>query len=318
MLLLAVWTACTIAALLYAQQYNIPAATAWAVLPAFLLEATFFCALADDRIRKRIEQLTSVIAAGALTVAAVAPYVFATLALHTFNFQSFLLLAILGAVASFWYVVVPKRPLSDVLFLAFMGAVMLLHVFPKIYVSPIPKLPISPLGQAMWVRTGVFVMLAVRGVSGVDFGFWPSRKQWQIGTLYYFLFLIVAVGVAWKIGFATPHFPPGGWQRASLLAVGTFLGVLWVLALGEEFFFRGLLQQWIGSWTRSEIAGLILTSILFGSVHLWFRAFPNWRFALLAAIAGLFYGQAFRQTRSIRTSMVTHALVVTTWRVFFW
>jgi membrane protease YdiL (CAAX protease family) len=54
------------------------------------------------------------------------------------------------------------------------------------------------------------------------------------------------------------------------------------------------------------------------SVHLWFRTFPNWRLAILAAVAGVFYGAAFNRTKSIRASMVTHALVVTTWRVFFW
>jgi hypothetical protein len=37
----------------------------------------------------------------------------------------------------------------------------------------------------------------------------------------------------------------------------------------------------------------------------------------MAATAGIFYGLAFRQARSIRASMVTHALVVTSWRIFF-
>ena len=32
---------------------------------------------------------------------------------------------------------------------------------------------------------------------------------------------------------------------------------------------------------------------------------------------GVVYGLAFRQARGIRASMVTHALTVTTWRVFF-
>jgi hypothetical protein len=34
-------------------------------------------------------------------------------------------------------------------------------------------------------------------------------------------------------------------------------------------------------------------------------------------VAGVFYGLAFRQARSIRASMVTHALTVTTWRMLF-
>jgi len=49
----------------------------------------------------------------------------------------------------------------------------------------------------------------------------------------------------------------------------------------------------------------------------WYGKFPNWRFAALAVVAGLFYGSAFRMGRGIRASMVTHALTVTTWKVFF-
>jgi hypothetical protein len=52
--------------------------------------------------------------------------------------------------------------------------------------------------------------------------------------------------------------------------------------------------------------GLIAASVAFGVVHLWFRAFPNWRFALLAAVAECFTGWLFVGA-SIRASMVTHA-----------
>ncbi len=70
-------------------------------------------------------------------------------------------------------------------------------------------------------------------------------------------------------------------------------------------------------WLSSEWGGLVAASLLFGAAHLWFRAFPNSRFAALAALSGLFYGLAFRQARSIRAAMVAHALTVTTWRKFF-
>jgi hypothetical protein len=39
--------------------------------------------------------------------------------------------------------------------------------------------------------------------------------------------------------------------------------------------------------------------------------------ALLAAIAGGFYGRAFQQSGSIRAGMVTHALVVTALKSVF-
>jgi membrane protease YdiL (CAAX protease family) len=92
----------------------------------------------------------------------------------------------------------------------------------------------------------------------------------------------------------------------------TFFGALWVLALGEELFFRGLLQQWLSDWMRNPWAGLVLTSLIFGAAHLWY----DWRFAVLAAIAGLFYGFAFMQGKGIRAAMVTHALTVTTLKMF--
>jgi uncharacterized protein len=73
----------------------------------------------------------------------------------------------------------------------------------------------------------------------------------------------------------------------------------------------------MGEWLGNQWLGLAGTSVVFGSVHLWYRGFPNWRFAALATIAGVFYGLAFRQARSIRASMVTHALTVTAWRLLF-
>jgi hypothetical protein len=61
----------------------------------------------------------------------------------------------------------------------------------------------------------------------------------------------------------------------------------------------------------------MITSLLFGAVHLGFRGFPNWRWAMVVSVLGWFCGRARNQAGSIRASMVTHALVATTWRAFF-
>jgi hypothetical protein len=60
----------------------------------------------------------------------------------------------------------------------------------------------------------------------------------------------------------------------------------------------------------------VITSLLFGGVHLWFRHFPNWRWVILAGTLGWFCGRARNQAGSIRAAMVTHTLVITTWRAF--
>ena len=312
-----IWLACAVAALVYSQQQNIPLKLALAALPAFLLEAGFYCALGRESWRARLERLPPAVLALLLTLAAAAPYSAAAAAFGTFHARDLAAIAGVAAIASFWYVLLPHRPATDLLFLLFLAVVVITGGVRGEYVNPSPKLRLDVLGELMLIRTGAFALLSVRRTQGVGFGFWPQRWEWMIGASYFLMLAPVAAVAAWAVGFATPHLPPPGWEKTTLQAVGTFFGVLWVVALGEEFFFRGLLQQWFSEWMGNQWLGLAAASLLFGAAHLWTRSFPNWRFAAMAAVAGVFYGLAFRQARSIRASMVTHALTVTTWRLFF-
>jgi anti-anti-sigma regulatory factor len=93
--------------------------------------------------------------------------------------------------------------------------------------------------------------------------------------------------------------------------------MLWVAVPLGRVLVRGVLQQWIEDWTRSRSGALLITSAIFGLLHLWLGGFPNWKWALVAGVLGWFCGRARNQAGSIRASMVTHALVATTWRAFF-
>ena len=312
-----VWVGSAIAAYVYSQQFHIPLHLMLAALPACLLEVSFYYALGVERWRARLEKFPPAGAALLLTLAAVAPYCAAAAAFGFFRWQALAALALLAGVASFWYVLLPHQGAVDVLFVLFMAAVFLANLARGQYINPYPHMQLDVLGRVMWIRTGAFAMLSIRRMKGIGFGFWPRRAEWVIGLVYFAIFLPFAALAGWAVGFASPHAPHSGWLRESVLALGTFFGVLWVLALGEEFFFRGLLQQWIGTWLKSEWIGLALASLLFGLAHLWLHAFPNWQMVAMAAVAGVFYGLAFRQARSIRASMVTHALTVTAWKVFF-
>jgi len=311
------WAAGAVAALFYAQDRGIPWATALAVLPAFLLEVSLYFTMGVERLRLRLEKLPPSGVATVLVIAALVPYALASLALRNFSWHSMGVIAALAVVAAFWYVVFPHQTAVDILFLIFIAAVWLARAIPPLYATPLAALPLGFLGQLMWFRTGIFAMLSVRRMKNIGFGFWPAAREWKIGALYFVGLAPVAAAAGWVLHFASPHLRYAGWERITLIGLATFFGILWVVALGEEFFFRGLLQQWIAGWLRSDWAGLLLAALLFGSVHLWYRAFPNWRFAALAGVAGVFYGMAYRQARSIRASMVTHALTVTAWRLFF-
>jgi membrane protease YdiL (CAAX protease family) len=109
----------------------------------------------------------------------------------------------------------------------------------------------------------------------------------------------------------------GEWWQVAGIGIGTFLGILWVVALGEELFFRGVVERaFLNTWASPVIA-ILLSALLFGAAHLWFHQYPNWRRACVASLLGVACGIAYWRSGSVRAPMVTHAMVVATWRVFF-
>jgi membrane protease YdiL (CAAX protease family) len=229
----------------------------------------------------------------------------------------FLELTAVVLIAAFWYVCVPRGLPWDLLFLAFMAAVYLNRPFDRIYGHAAPHVALGILGQLMWIRVGLIAVLSLRALEDSRFGFVPSRQEWLVGIQHYLYFLPVGAALGYWERFARFHLQPMEWWKFPLVLVGTFAGILWVVALAEEFFFRAFLQQVLARRLHSETFGLLVASVLFGLAHLPFRKFPNWRVAIIAGVLGLFCGLALIKARSVRASMVTHALVVTTWRMFF-
>ncbi|HWE49474.1 MAG TPA: type II CAAX endopeptidase family protein, partial [Bryobacteraceae bacterium] len=201
--------------------------------------------------------------------------------------------------------------------LVVIAGIYLSKIFSRIYQSPIPKLDISVLGHLMLIRSAALAILTIRGNVGAEYRFIPTRKEWGVGIRYFAILLPVIAAVYWALGLVQWRVQPPNMALTLLIAIGKFLLIFGVVALSEEFFFRGLLQQWIERWTKSPVVGLIGASILFGSAHLGFhRKFPNWQWAIVAAILGVFCGLAWRHTRTVQSAMVTHALIVTVWFVF--
>jgi membrane protease YdiL (CAAX protease family) len=316
--LVVVWTAACIAAYVYSTRQAIPARLAVALLPAFLAELAFYLAPGFQAVRKYFERLgPKSVRAGLLTASAAVPYVLAATALHAFRFPALAMLVVFAGIASFWYAVLKRGPVADFFFLVFMGAVYISRVFGWIYPHATPRLSLEIMGHLMWVRVGILAVLSIRGFENIRFGFLPSKADWRIGIQLYLLFLPVAGLAAYALHSLHFRVLSIAWWQYAALIVGTFAGMLWVVAMGEEFFFRGFLQGLLTKGLRSEAIALVIASAAFGLVHLPFRYFPNWRMVALTAILGLFCGLAFLRARSVRAAMVTHALVATTFRLFF-
>ena len=295
------------------QFYPWPAPPPPGVAAAFLLEASLFLTLGFPVVIERLKTLSP----GVLVVSGIAPYCLYSLATGVFEWRSLVVLAALAALAACWFRVLPRHPLADFAFLAVVAAVSLTRLFPGLYAPAGPKLRVDFLGHMMWRRVAILSVLLFRPMPGIDLGFLPARREWLAGLKEYLFFAPFGAALSLSTGFA--RFQPMKDEplHALLVVVGTFLGFLWFVALTEEFFFRGLLQQWLAGWFSNPWTGLLLASALFGAAHLTFRYPPlNWRFALVAAAAGVFYGRAF-QRGGIRAAMVSHALVNVTWRVLF-
>jgi membrane protease YdiL (CAAX protease family) len=200
----------------------------------------------------------------------------------------------------------------DVAFLVLVVAVKIGGYATAIYPTPFKGVELARLGDLALFNIVVLVLMLERRIRETGFGFLPTRNDWRIGARNYLYFLPVGVtlGILLKAGHLVKPSDP-------LKLTLYFLAFLFVLTLAEEFIFRGVLQQWIEDWTWSRPTALVLTSILFGGVHLWFRHFPNWQWVIIAGTLGWFCGRARNQAGSIRAAMVTHTLVITTWRAFF-
>jgi uncharacterized protein len=308
--LLCLWASLCLAGVIYSRRLGLPAGIALAVIPAFLVEGAFYLASGFEEVRRRIaSSCPPGVLACALTLSAALPYCLYSLPAGCFHWSSLVFLGALAASVSFWYALLPRNAVVDLGFVALAAGVVLAKCFSAIYAQPAKGLHVEVLGHLMWIRVGVIALLSLRRVDGIGFGFLPRRIDWQIGIRHYVYFLPVGLPLALAVGWVRFHPVEMAWWRALPLAAVTFFAMLWVVALSEEFFFRGLLQQWLSLWLGNRTAGLAAASVLFGLAHLPFGSFPNWRFALVATVAGWFYGRAYWRAGSIRAAMVAHALV---------
>jgi uncharacterized protein len=155
--------------------------------------------------------------------------------------------------------------------------------------------------------------LGIRRLSDTGFDFHFRWSDWKIGLreLAFFAPLVIMGGLA--LGFLHPHTNVPAVGKAAL----TWAGIFVFVAVPEELFFRAwvqnLLERRVG-----RLAALIIASILFGLSHFNKRSVHfNWRYVLLATIAGIFYGRAWRKSRRVTASSITHTFVDWLWSWWF-
>jgi membrane protease YdiL (CAAX protease family) len=303
------WMALGAAGGLYARMRGVPSWAAAPALAAFLVEFPFYLVPAFPTVRERLAgwRLPAF-----LVAAAVLPYLACCCGAVPFQWVALARLTVLALALGLWYFVLPPLAPSDIGFGVLVAWVLLGKFLAGAYPAPYPHVEVAILGKLAVVQSAVLVLMLVRRVPETGYGFLPTRREWRIGALHFLCF--IPVGLPLALGIHAVRFakPAPMW-----VILGTFLSFLWVAGLAEEFLFRGVLQSFMEQWTGNRQAALLLTSMLFGLAHLWFRGFPNWRWVLVAGTLGWFCGHARNQAGGIRAAVVTHALTVTAWRAFF-
>jgi hypothetical protein len=134
----------------------------------------------------------------------------------------------------------------------------------------------------------------------------------RIGGRELLLYAPVAIALGLSLGFLHFH----AYVTTASHVVLAWIFTFFFIAVPEELFFRGWMQNLLERRLGQRWA-LLTTSALFGLSHFNKRALHfNWRYVLLAALAGIFYGRAWRQERRVGASAVTHASVDTLWSIW--
>lgn len=178
--------------------------------------------------------------------------------------------------------------------------------------------PAWPHGLAAFAKmllmdAGIYGFLSVRQLNDAGFDLRLKLRDAGIGLREFVFYAPIAIVLGLALGFIHVH---SGWPEP-LRAIGAFVFTFLCIALPEELFFRGWLQNLLER-RIGRTAALLLTAILFGLAHWNKRTLNfNWRYVLLAAIAGIFYGRAWRAQRRVGASSLTHATVDTLWSLWF-
>jgi uncharacterized protein len=182
---------------------------------------------------------------------------------------------------------------------------------------------LAPLNELLLVDIGLYGFLAIRQLSGVGFNFYLQWSDWKTGLRELLFFAPIVLLLGWALGFIHPH-AAHSFKILPLPAIWSFpvtwLGIFCFTALPEELFFRAWVQNLLERRIGRK-AALIVASIVFGLSHFNKRnpigRHFNLPYVILATIAGIFYGRAWRENRRVPASTITHATVDWLWSWWF-
>jgi membrane protease YdiL (CAAX protease family) len=177
--------------------------------------------------------------------------------------------------------------------------------------------PLWPAGlggfpKMMMANVALYGYLVIKPVEGIGYDLRPTAADFKFGLREFLFYAPIVLSLGFLLGFLHWH----GAVPRTWAAPAAWIFTFFFVALPEELFFRGLTQNLLER-RLGRTRALLLASVLFGLSHFNKGALFNWRYVLLATIAGIFYGRAWLAQRRLCASSITHASVDTVWSLWF-
>jgi len=166
------------------------------------------------------------------------------------------------------------------------------------------------------ILLGLVLFLCFRGFPGMKYNLPRSRRDGWLALVGFAASAPVLIVAGIAVGFIPwPHLPVRG---AGTMAAAVPL-IFFATALPEEILFRSLIQNLLMLRFGAGWRTLAAASLVFGAAHLdnGPQPQPNWRYMIVATIAGLAYGRVFQKSSSVASSAALHMMVDWTKHFFF-
>lgn len=162
--------------------------------------------------------------------------------------------------------------------------VVLARFFTGIWTVPVnldfmSRLFLAALGAICWT--------SIRPLPSLGYRLELSTGVLAAAAKNFVFFAALAIPLGFALGFTAWH---PRW-RGPLDFGLSFVEIFLFIALLEEMFFRGFLQNLLAGSFGSPWRGQLIASCLFGLFHILHAPFPNWRYVILASIAGCSMGR---------------------------
>lgn len=229
----------------------------------------------------------------------------------------------------FAYIVVPllivyhaktgcdRLQVRDVLFISAIFLPIDLGIIQKYFIWP-ENLGGAAYSHIFGVILLLFLMCGYRGLDGVGFEFKISRIDIPLILRNFGLFIIVALPFGFTTGFIS-FFPK---PIDPIHIIANFVGILLVVAVPEELLFRGIIQNLLQRTLNKPKVALVLAAFIFSLAHynnsgVAHGPAPDYRYLILAFIAGIFYGHAYQKSQNLYPAILVHTLIDVVWLSFF-